>query len=77
MEQDIEFIKKVANITVKKYCRKYNVDYSNLIKGNIKNKDIIQNLNYLKINNIPIPRHNAPNRYHPKNEHSNTKISHL
>ena len=44
MEQDIEFIKKVANITVKKYCRKYNVDYSNLIKGNIKDKDIIKKI---------------------------------
>lgn len=44
MEQDIEFIKKVANVTVKKYCRKYNVDYSNLIKGNIKDKEIIKKI---------------------------------
>ena len=44
MNPDIEFIKKVANVTVKKYCRKYNVDYSNLIKGNIKDKDIIKKI---------------------------------
>lgn len=44
MDADIEFIKKVANTTVKKYCKKYNVDYSNLIKGFIKDKSIIKQI---------------------------------
>ena len=44
MDSDIEFIKSVANVTVKKYCRKYNVDYSNLLKGFIKDKTIIKKI---------------------------------
>lgn len=44
MDQDIKFIKKVANVAVKKYCRKYNVNYSNLIKGFIKDKPIIKQI---------------------------------
>lgn len=44
MDLDIEFIKKVASTTVKKYCRKYNVNYSNLIKGYVKDKTIIKKI---------------------------------
>lgn len=44
MDPDIEFIKKVANTTVKKYCRKYNVNYSNLMKGYVKDKTIIKKI---------------------------------
>lgn len=41
MEQELEFIKKAGKISVKKYCIKYNVNYSNLVKGNVKDKSII------------------------------------
>ena len=32
-EKQLLFIKKFAKIKLSKLCRKYNVDYSNLVKG--------------------------------------------
>ena len=44
MNTDVEFIKGIAKIKIKKYCDKYNVDYSNLVKGLIRDKEIIHQI---------------------------------
>lgn len=64
MNPDVEFIKKVAKLKVKKYCIKYNIDLSNLLKGHVKDKDLIhkirleleeemKNIQYYDISQLP------------------------
>lgn len=44
MNSDIEFIKSVAGCTARKYCLKYNVDYSNLVKGHVKDLGLVKRI---------------------------------
>lgn len=44
MNPDVEFLKKVSKISVNKYCIKYNINMSNLLKGYIKDKELIKKI---------------------------------